>query len=293
MKALTLFSLLLLLGIFAFSFADAKRVLLSEQEAQSLGVGLTPFGYLPKECIHAADNGAEILQEGSLLTIKEGAKERKIEGDCRSITAPLPSGWSVYAAWIDKTPLQYFGAAWTVPPLPTDEGTQVLFLFNGLQNDGPVLGGKKDVPTTIIQPVLQYGVSEAGGGTYWAIASWFVSSTGHAVYSKLTTVSVGDLLLGNMTNTNGQWDIVTYDTNSGESVTISVRPGAAELYAAITLEVYQVSSCLEYPQGSTSFFALDLKDNNGQVIASWTPNVLPGCKEALDIQSPTTINIKW
>jgi len=266
----------------------APKQLLSQKEADSLGIGLTPFGYLPKECIHSVTEDVEIIEQSDAIVINDryGKEVKRVVGKCQ--TAPLPSGWSVYAAWIDSEPLEYFGAAWAVPPLPTDEGTQVLFLFNGLQNDGPL-----DAATTIIQPVLQYGVSEAGGGMYWAIASWFVSSTGHAVYSKLTTVSAGDLLLGNMTNTNGLWEIVTLDTNSGETVTINVRPGASQLFASITLEVYQVTSCLQYPQGSTTFLNIHLKDSNGDATPNWTPNTLRGCSEALSIQDPATIQIKW
>jgi len=261
--------------------------LLSPEELQQRGLGITPFGYMPKECIHPAPEDAEIVEEetGLLIRDKNGG-ETKIAGKCP--VAPLPSGWSVYAAWIDSSPLQYFGAAWNVPPVPQDEGTQVLFLFNGLQNNGPL-----DAATTIIQPVLQFGVSEAGGGKYWAIASWFVSSTGHAVYSKLLTVETGALLLGNMTNSNGLWNIVTYDSNSGTDVSINVRPAASQLFASITLEVYQVSSCLEYPQGSTTFFDLVLKDGDGEATPTWTPKVLKGCQEALNIQSTNTIQIKW
>jgi len=51
---------------------------------------------------------------------------------------------------------------------------------------------------SIIQPVLQWGSSAAGGGQYWAIASWFVGGA-HTVYSDLKQVSSGDTIYGNMT----------------------------------------------------------------------------------------------
>jgi hypothetical protein len=283
------FVLLFLSILFCFALVEAKQAkkLLSTAEAAALGVGLTPFGYMPKSCVHGVSNGATILEENNGLTIVHADKTKeRIEGNCN--VAPLPSGWSVYGAWIDSQPLQYFGAAWVVPPLPQDERTQVLFLFNGLQNDGPL-----NAPTTIIQPVLQYGVSEAGGGMYWAIASWFVSSTGHAVYSKLGNVNAGDLLLGNMTNTNGLWEIVGTDTNNGASATISVRPGATQLFAALTLEVYQVTTCLEYPSGSTTFYDLVLRDGSGDATPKWTPNALRGCEEALNVIDSTAVEVKY
>ena len=65
--------------------------------------------------------------------------------------------------------------------MPSDPSTNggVIFIFNGLE------------PTTenvIIQPVLQYGVSAAGGGNYWAIASWLVNTT-NGYHSPLETVN--------------------------------------------------------------------------------------------------------
>jgi hypothetical protein len=56
----------------------------------------------------------------------------------------------------------------------------------------------KQASVSIIQPVLQWGSSAAGGGPYWAIASWFVGGA-HTVYSELKIVNAGDTILGNMT----------------------------------------------------------------------------------------------
>ena len=53
----------------------------------------------------------------------------------------------------------------------------------------------------ILQPVLQWGNSPAGGGSFWAITNWFVGSpeTGIALHGPLVQVNSGDILQGIMT----------------------------------------------------------------------------------------------
>ena len=50
--------------------------------------------------------------------------------------------------------------------------------------------------------MLQWGVSAAGGGDYWAVASWYADGQGgQAFYSTLVQVNPGDVLVGIMTLT--------------------------------------------------------------------------------------------
>jgi hypothetical protein len=46
--------------------------------------------------------------------------------------------------------------------------------------------------------VLQWGPSAAGGGRYWAVASWYVTSRGQAFHTPLVRVEPGDELVGVM-----------------------------------------------------------------------------------------------
>ena len=83
----------------------------------------------------------------------------------RSGPAPaFGTGWITYASWTNDTgtPVSRFATTWTVPPEPRTANGQTIFLFNGIQNS-----------TMIYQPVLQWGPSAAGGGSYWAVASWY------------------------------------------------------------------------------------------------------------------------
>src|SRR5690349_2274233 len=48
----------------------------------------------------------------------------------------LGSGWIVYADWSNATgnAITSFETSWTVPPEPTTQSGQTIFLFNGIQN---------------------------------------------------------------------------------------------------------------------------------------------------------------
>jgi len=275
---------------------------------------VTPFGRMPKECVHAAGDFdiVEHDEENNRLIIHRFNEEDntfipEIHEAClggkfdvqrrgrndqhrgRTATAPQPNGWAAYSLWLTQTAMDSFGGYWTVPGKPQQDGLQTLFLFTGFQNSYA-----EDIGVSIIQPVLQWGSSEAGGGEYWAIASWFVG-TGNAVYSKLATVNAGDVLIGNMTldAANNKWDIVAVDQNSGVSSSISVLTGVSEIDAFCTLEVYGVSSCEDYPNGVDKFYNLYLTASGKQVIPQWQKQTEPGCEEAVTIVNPTEVDIQF
>ena len=88
---------------------------------------------------------------------------------------PIPSipdiGWIENAQWRNggSNPIIYFSTKWVVPPAPSASDGQTVFLFNGLQPDNGA---------HILQPVLQWGPSAAGGGNYWSITNWYVDGQG-------------------------------------------------------------------------------------------------------------------
>ena len=70
----------------------------------------------------------------------------------------------------------------------------------------------------IIQPVLQWGPSCAGGGNYWSIASWYVwgKTCSTASWSPLEYVAPGNLLhLSMLQEGTWQWFIEAQDETSG------------------------------------------------------------------------------
>ena len=119
---------------------------------------------------------------------------------------PLPAlgeGWISYAYWTNNTgsPVTRFATTWVVPPAPATDSGQTIFLFNGIQNS-----------TMIYQPVLQWGPSAAGGGSYWAVASWYADGqTGTSFHSTLVRVNPGDVLVGVMTLTARQGNGFSYN----------------------------------------------------------------------------------
>ena len=123
--------------------------------------------------------------------------------------APAPfaqvDGWVAYTGWSNSSgaPISSFSTSWLVPAEPATKGSQTIFLFNGIQNS-----------TMIYQPVLQWGSSAAGGGQYWAVASWYADGrTGHSFYSDLVRVNVGDNLTGIMTLTGQNAAGTAFDYN--------------------------------------------------------------------------------
>jgi len=252
---------------------------------------LTPNGYMPKHCVHFVDETDVVGTVGDEFHITHSNGTKKIFPRCavttkRSVQQP-PQGWAAYAEYTVPAGIASFNGGWNVPGQPTSDVGQTLFLFTGLQN-----AFNEDQDTTIIQPVLQWGPSEAGGGSYWAIASWYVGS-GNAAYSKLARVNSNDAIYGTMTQqSSGDWQINTFDRTSGASVSLTTSVAIKEPYAFVTLEVYSVQTCSNYPpQGIVHFTALQL--NTGA--ASWTPhNVDPGfCKEMVTINSPASVTITF
>jgi len=267
-------------------------------------MALTPFGYLPKECVHhvredevaSFDDVDEMFRIRRRVTLENGKDDYQIvEEYPRCESEPVkpqgsraePNGWAAYALWLTNIPLTEFGGEWSVPSNPTQEGLQTLFLFTGLQN-----AYSREV--SIIQPVLQWGSSEAGDSKTWEIASWFVGGS-HASYSDLVgPCSPGDTIVGNMTlNSSGQWQIITADQNNGLTTTLTVLTGVTEIDAFVTLEVYGIDTCSDYPNGQDTFSSLWLESNGVVQYADWTSQTEPDCSEAVTINSATSVTIKF
>lgn len=83
-------------------------------------------------------------------------------------------------------------------------------------------------PNAILQPVLQFGESNAGGGDYWAIASWYVEKNGTTYATYVSGVNQGDRLLTsiylnsvtgnpNVAGSVYNWVVIMEDETNGES----------------------------------------------------------------------------
>jgi hypothetical protein len=75
-------------------------------------------------------------------------------------------------------------AEWTVPPAPLKQSGQTIFLSIGMQTTAD-----------IVQAVLQWGPSAAGGGNHWSVASWYFTG-GSTYHTSAVPVAVGASLYG-------------------------------------------------------------------------------------------------
>jgi len=189
---------------------------------------------------------------------------------------------------------------WTVPVAPSED-EQTLFTFTGLQNiDWVPPQPDPTGPFDIIQPVLQYGASSAGGGDYWTVASWYVTLGTDVVYSDLVQVSPGDVIFGNMTLlSTGTWYINGVDLQSGvqSPLTISRSLLDSQPWTYVTLEVYDVDDCGQYPPSGTPipFSKLQLFLSGKEVTPQWSVGVQgqqpPVCSSSITVSDPATVTI--
>ena len=177
------------------------------------------------------------------------------------------SGWIAYGGWTDNTgfAITNFQTTWKVPPPPTTSSGQTIFLFNGIQNS-----------TMIYQPVLQWGSSAAGGGAYWAVASWYADGqTGQSFHSSLVRVNPGDTLVGVMALTHSSTAGYSYGCQfTGIANTSLPIQNVEQLtWANETLEVYGITQPSDYPDAfETKMRGISLSTAGSSTSLSWDAN---------------------
>ena len=247
---------------------------------------VTPGGYRPRRLVHLIDAdhtldttpyglrqlhpSGRVVREFAAIRPHTDGRPLMPANVNRRLAAPgavpdLGEGWIAYGSWVNDTgsPTTRFATTWVVPPAPTSDDDQTLFLFNSIMNS-----------TMIYQPVLQWGVSAAGGGSYWAVASWYADGLeGQAFHSPLVPVETGDVLVGVMTQTghaNGQFSYYCEFVGiTGASLPIS---NVEELtWHTQTLEAYALQVASDYPAtSSTAFTGIDVQTTAGRPALNWT-----------------------
>jgi len=265
----------------------------------------TPSGYLHKTCVHDVGNNAKAVPQfdGSIFVTKEDGSHLRIPR-CnypRLINEMRPhpqvdgSGWQVFTVWDAGQDLTTFNGTWNVPSNPPSYNDQLLYTFTGLQNSF----GDGEQGVDIIQPVLQFGDSPAGGGAYWGIACWYVTSTGIGLHSTLQPAAAGDNILGVMTKpsaTSAAWTIVATDTTTAATTQLLVDKslGKFEPYAFVTLEVYSVTDCNQYPTDPLNYVNLEIDVNSQPVTPQWqTQSQQQICSESIVVNSASSVTINF
>ena len=106
--------------------------------------------------------------------------------------ADFSDGWITYAysqIYEDNPgPITSFSTKWIVPQPPENKSDQLIYIFNGIQTI-------ENGIAYILQPVLQWGKSPAGGGNYWSVCNWYVTSN-QFFFDSLIQVHPGTSLQG-------------------------------------------------------------------------------------------------
>jgi hypothetical protein len=281
------------------SMARDVRAAAAPAEIAAADLVLTPGGYRHRSLVHHIEPGHFLdLASGSVRKMDASGREVADFGPLPrrpgdeplmpgnlsrhpSVLPALGSGWITYAFWRNNSgnPVSRFSTTWVVPPAPVTDHGQTIFLFNGIQNS-----------TMIYQPVLQWGSSGAGGGSYWTVASWYADGAGGiANYSDLVQVNPGDVLTGVMTQTGQSQNPsggILYSYNCefvGVAKTGLRISNVQELTWNIeTLEAYGLQQCSDYPDANfTAFVSIDFQTSAGRPALSWTPvNAVTDCGQS-------------
>ncbi len=270
--------------------------------AARAGYVLTPFGWQPASHVHH-------LADGHVLAVEAGRlQERDAEGNLvrdlgpfvarsgdaplypESLTTapggagarvPLDSQWITWAYWNRPSgqAIKADTAQWVVPPAPSSWDGQTIYLFNGVQSS-----------SWILQPVLQYGYSAAGGGNYWSVACWYADGSGNFSHSSLDSVSTGDQLLGVVDSGSAGSGVSYYCAAHAPTFDIEMDlvGSVPELYQAVeTLEAYELVTCSDYPNtNSTAFTPISVVTHGGYPALTWTPvNRVTDCGQHTNVVS--------
>jgi hypothetical protein len=139
---------------------------------------------------------------------------------------------------------------WVTPRGPATDDGQTIFLFSS------IVGGSNR--NAIIQAVLQWGPSTAGGGPYWTLASWLIDyRNGMVFHSDLIGANQADNIYGSAnfyTTSGGYWSVAAYNVtqnwNPSTLIAFDTLP-FTEMDLGV-VELWNVFACSDLP--STDLF---------------------------------------
>lgn len=223
-----------------------------EERAAPADVPLAPGGYRPSRMLHHVPRGHRVRFRKQELQIVHRKSQRIVSRhDVGVSDAPIPglgSAWVTGASWQNPSgaTISQIDTTWTVPPDPAiPNAGQTIFLFNGLQN----LAG-----SNLLQPVLQWGTSKAGGGQYWTISNWYIDDSGHVCYSDCLQVLSGQVITGIVSLGQESNGLCTYTVgfDGYPDLDLSVSNVTPSAVAVEVLEAYQMGNINEYPDAPST-----------------------------------------
>uniref|UniRef100_A0A8H7XRS0 Uncharacterized protein n=1 Tax=Psilocybe cubensis TaxID=181762 RepID=A0A8H7XRS0_PSICU len=258
----------------------------------------TPGGFFLRSKVHAVPEGALVAHDKDVIhiissngtTLHTSTFTPSNGVGCHNISpaarrsAQFKEGYVVTPSWHNTgpSPVASFTTTWKVPPIPETVDGQILYLFNSIE---------PNTFQSVIQPVLQFGTTPAGGGDYWAIASWFVVGS-DVFYTPLTQVSPGRSLTGVITLQQTMKDLDTgnitgFIYNSVfkgvpiSSLTISV--GDELTWLQESLEIHGPTQPSKLPRGKTVMGSINIMNQDGQIPnVTWSPCNFTGVTDTAD-----------
>jgi hypothetical protein len=285
--------------VIAIPFTQAQKLAGPNRPANVPGgYVVTPFGYFHPSCVREVASGDTVLADGR-VRYADGTLDAEAPvcgyphytASGQLMTAE-PKPPTISHSWIESgnaiNTTSSFGelsANWTVPPAPSSDDGQTVFLFPGMEDYA--------TDTTIIQPVLGWNAGFFGAN--WSIASWNCCPKGTTNYSTPVEVNSGDKIFGTIksscsagTKSCSKWDIATEDQTTGKSTTLGKTPSEGQTFTWAqggALEVYEIVKCSDYPPNkSTVFSNLALYDYNfnkysdpGWLLFNYFSGLTPQC----------------
>ncbi|KAJ7334807.1 hypothetical protein DFH08DRAFT_1019419 [Mycena albidolilacea] len=243
---------------------------------------LVPGGYRAKANIHAIPARGSLVLVGNEIhvlaangTIMDKVPSRH-DTPARGKPGQLPltprtqTGPIAYAYWANAPcawPISSFATTWEVPPVPETNNGQTLFLYNHIE---------PNLEAEVLQAVLQYGASAAGGGSFWSVSILY--SRGLEVFATPSfPVNPGVTLNGNITltgpvdPTSATFNYTAQFTNI-PGASMDVVDASRLTFATMTLEARNIAVLSDYPSGTTVFSDINLELANGTTPnVKWTP----------------------
>jgi len=297
-------AVLFVFGMISNDATVSTRSLLNSQTEE---IRATPFGPLPSYCIRKIPEGKSVRANKAGLTeildmdmnvesthqpdprcaahlqsiqakkevklqlkaeSERIASEHDLAVDSTVTSFSTISGWLDYVYYYPTNYVESFSADYVVPSDPPVNNGQVLFYFIGIENLNSAV-------VTILQPVLTYN----NGITGWNMASWNCCPNGEAwESSSISGLATGDVLHGKIkvesTNAHVTSKVISKADGSaaGETVTLTVATNSRNFdWMDVTLEVYGVSNCEEFPASKMKIHKMTATDASENIITpTWS-----------------------
>jgi len=245
---------------------------------------LVPGARVHKSCVIELPDGAGAAAE-SAIVYADGHRKSVAHCAFQSISTragaahtsgmaagagevPAISGWIEEAYWQTESTVGAVAANWTVPDAPSHNGGQTIFIFPSLQHT-------YSNSLMIIQPVLQWGSSGAGGGAWWGAASWVGPINGNFYHGPLLAAAPHESIRGVMSGSScssgscATWSTNTYNKSRGtrSNVMYHNNPYGFWYISGGVLEAYNVNYCSDMPASYTALTNVHVRNTAGTLLS--------------------------